>query len=382
MINNKKTEDELRKLISSIEGFDFSNISGNGNCDLLLMEIGDDLDEEFRLVNDLQASGKIKEVFLTSQRTEPEILLQSLRAGAKEFLPQPIKDNEVINALLKFRERNNHVGAQDTKKKKGKIINVIGSKGGIGTTTIAVNLAANLLGTEAAGNSVVLIDLNLLFGDIPVFLDVEPTFNWGEVARNISRLDSMYLMSILSKHSSGIYVLPSPTGLDGGKIATPETIERILLIMQSNFDFIVIDGGQSLNDISMKVLEMSDAVFISCILSMPCLINVKRLIETFKRLGYPLDAHVKIIASRYQKNTLISLKEAEKGLQKRIFWTIPNDFQNTMSAINQGKILLEVSHRSEIAKNFREFASRLTDQTGEQNKKKGLFGIKFAEAKT
>jgi pilus assembly protein CpaE len=357
-IKKQKVREELEELISSMEGFQIQKSSNPLPSDLLILEVGDDLKKEFQVIHNVQASDLFKEIFLTSSRIETDLLIRAIRAGAKEFFPQPIKTDDVRSALLKFKERKESLRSSEGSGKRGKIINVIGSKGGVGTTTLAVNLATSLI--ESGGSpSVALIDMNLLFGEIPIFLNltIESAFNWGEIARNITRLDSTYLMSILAKHSSGIYVLPSPTGLDGVNVATPEIIEKLLGLMRTVFDFIVIDGGQSLDDISLKILEMCDIALLVAVLSLPCLTNVKRLMWTFQKLGYPQDENIQIIISRYHKNSVISLKEAEQSIKKKIFWNIPNDFPTTMSAINQGKTLSSVARGAEITKNFRELAS-------------------------
>ena len=234
---------------------------------------------------------------------------------------------------------------------------MIGSKGGVGTTTVAVNLAASLVKSSPNPPSVVLMDMNSLFGEIPIFLNLQPEFNWSEVARNISRLDSHYLMSILSKHKTGMYILPSPTGLDGMGVSTPDFIEKILALMRQVFDFIVIDGGQSLDEVSLKVLEMSDFLFLVAILSLPCLTNVKRLLRTFEKLGYPRNEQVRIIINRYHKKSLISLKDAEAALNQKIFGLIDNDYPSTMSAINQGKTLDLIAPGAEVTKNIKSLAS-------------------------
>jgi pilus assembly protein CpaE len=371
-IKSQKVREDLREAISSLQGFRLQKLDDPEPSDLLILEIGDNPQEEFRVIHSVQASGAIGEIFVTSSRTEPEILIQALREGVKEFVSQPIKKEEVKNALLKFKERRGSLKFGEGKKKRGKIIDIIGSKGGVGTTTVAVNLATSLAGS-AGSPSVALIDMNLLFGEIPLFLDVKSLFNWGEVARNISRLDSTYLMSILSKHASGVHVLPSPTGLDGVNVATSEIIERLLELMQKVFDFIVIDGGQSLDDISLKILEASDTVFLVAILSLPCLTNLKRLLWTFQKLGYPREESIKIIISRYHKGSVISLKEAEESLNRKIFWLIPNDYLTTMSAINQGKTLSMVAHGAEVTKNLRELASAFSEKKEQEREKVGFW---------
>jgi pilus assembly protein CpaE len=371
-INQSKVREDLEEVISSMEGFDLQKTGTPLPCDLLILEIGEDPKKEFQLIHKIQDSGVVREIFLTSSNLEPNLLLQALRAGAKEFFTQPIKKEEVKDAFLKFKERREKVKFDGEKKKRGKIIDVIGSKGGVGNTTLAVNVATSLI--ESAGSPLVaLIDMNLLFGEIPIFLNIESGFNWGEVARNISRLDSTYLMSILYKHSSGVYVLPSPTGLDGVNVATPEIIEMLLGLMRNVFDYIVIDGGQALDDISLKILEMSDTVLLVAILSLPCLTNVKRLLWIFQKLGYPQQDIIKIIINRHhKKKSVISLKEAEESINQKIFWFVPNDYPTTMSAINQGKTLSSVAPGAEVSRNLKELASHLLEK-GEKEKGKGRF---------
>ena len=370
-IRNQQVRKDLEEIISSIKGV-FLEKSASASCHILILEIGDNIEKDFEFIHACHTSGIAREVFLTSSRLEPDLLIKALRAGAKEFFSQPIKKEEVRNALLKFKERKEVIRPDGEKRKKGKIINIIGSKGGVGTTTVAVNLATSLIETKESP-SVALIDMNLLFGEIPIFLNVEANFNWGEVARNITRLDSTYLMSILYKHSSGVYVLPSPTGLDGVNVATPEIIEALLGVMRNVFDYIVIDGGQAIDDISLKILEMSETVFLVGILSLPCLTNVRGLLWIFQKLGYPSQDIIKIIINRHQdKKSVIPIKEAEEGVNQKIYWFVPNDYLTTMSAINQGKTLSAVAPNAEVSKNLRSLATQLTEKS-QKEKVKGMF---------
>ena len=242
--------------------------------------------------------------------------------------------------------------------KQGKIIKIIGSKGGIGTTTIAVNLAVSLAEKKAV-QSVALIDMNLLFGDIPLFLMIEPNYNWVEITDRISRLDDILLKNILSIDPSGVCVLPSPSYLNNQNSITPEFMVRLLMRMQKVFDFVIIDGGQSLDDISLKILELSDTVLLISILSPPCLLNTKKLLKTFHDLGFPLDINIKILINRYLKKSNISISDAEFLIEKDIFWTIPNDYQTTITAINEEKPLVQFAPRKAVAKNFRKLANKL-----------------------
>ncbi len=361
-IKNEAVRKELEEVISAEEGCRLLRRHDDPDpCDLFILETGDDTGKDFQLIQDVQASGKAKEVFLTSPLLEPELLLQALRAGVKEFFSQPIKGEEVRTGLLKFRERRNLIQQKGTEKKKGKIIHFISSKGGVGTTTIAVNLAVSLCESNGS-SSVALIDMNLPFGQIPIFLNTESSFNWGEVLRNISRVDETFLMGVLSRHRSGVYVLPSPASLDDVNVETPEMIEKLLSLMRNLFDFILVDGGQRLDNVSLRILEMSDTVFMVTVLDLPCLTNTKRLLWTFQKLGFPSRETVRIIANRYQKKSSISLKEAEEAVREKIHWLVVDDYQLTMSAINQGKTISEVASGSEVSKSLRELAGTFLSQ--------------------
>ncbi len=242
--------------------------------------------------------------------------------------------------------------------KHGKIINVISSKGGVGTTTIAVNLAVSLA-AEKNHPSVALIDMNLLFGDIPLFLEIEPKYNWSEITKNISRLDDNFLRNILSVDTSGVSVLPSPSYVNDPNVETPDFLAHLLVIMQRVFDFIIIDGGQPLDDISFKILELSDIALLVSILTPPCILNTKKLLKTFRGLGFPLNENIKIVVNRYLKKSIISLTDAESSFEKEIFWTIPNDYQTTVNAINEGKALAQFAPGEAITKNFKKLATKL-----------------------
>ena len=135
----------------------------------------------------------------------------------------------------------------------------------------------------------------------PFFWAWSLLFDWAEIARNITRLDSSFLMGTLYKHSSGLHVLPSPSSIFETFSGGPEIITKLLRLMKTMFDYVVIDGGQDLGEMSKSIMKIADRVIVITLLNLPGLINVKRLRETFLRLGYPSDDRVSIIANRVHK---------------------------------------------------------------------------------
>lgn len=366
-------KDELEGIFQNVKGCRILSEVDSHPVDVFILDLGDSSVEGLERVPSLLDKGNVGEVFLTSANSDRSVLVHALRSGAKEFLPQPLREAEVSQAFERFKERREQIGREIRCSKNGKIIDLIGSKGGVGNTTIAVNLATSLA-RESKENSIALIDLNLLFGEVPLFLDFEPTYHWGEIAQNISRLDDTFLMSVLHKHESGVFVLPSPSQLQGEWVATQEIIERLLKLMKSVFDFIIVDSGHVTDDVSIKILEMADTVLVVTILSLPCLSNVSRLVKFFYDLGNPAEEGVKIIINRYMKNSDISLKDAEKSISKKIFWTVPNDYKLTISAINQGKVLSDIATRSPIAKSIKDLAETFLEREEPRKKSPSLFG--------
>lgn len=352
------------------------------NCvtrDLLIFEITDmDIEEQFAYLKEAVALGRARHLFLLSSATDPRILIQALKIGAREFFPLPLNLEDLMQALAKFRSAGERMDpVMDQPSREGNIIHVVGSKGGVGTTTIAVNLARHLVEADLT-KKVALVDMNLLFGDIPIFLNMaHPLFDWAEIARNISRLDSNFLMGTLYKHPSGLYVLPSPTGILESVVTGPDIITKLLGVMKTIFDHVVIDGGQHIGEMTKAIMKITDTTMIVTLLNLPCLINIKRLKDVFMRLGYPSDDRVSTVANRVNKKSAhFSLGDAEKTTKTKIAWSIPNDFQTTMNAINTGKTLMEIAPGSEINKSIAEIAAFFQKENIQRGTgvRKSLFG--------
>jgi pilus assembly protein CpaE len=294
--------------------------------------------------------------------------MQAMRSGVKEFLSHPLDVTEVKEALERFKKRQEQSDSSIVSIKPGHVINVVGTKGGVGTTTVAVNLAVSLAERKDV-KSVALIDLNMLFGEVPLFLEIDPKHDLSALTNQISRLDSTFLMSILSKSSTGVHVLPSPRHFNSNESLDPKMMDRILELMTRMFDFIVIDGGQPLNQMSLKLLATSDTVLLVSVLTLPCLSNTDKLLRSLLTLGYPVDKLIKVVINRYLKNSEIALNDAEDAINKKIFWTIPNDYRTTLSAINQGKPLAQIAQKAAITKNFVELADRMVLGEAKEEKK-------------
>jgi pilus assembly protein CpaE len=364
-------KNELEKIILSMG--DFILATGKERPDLLIYELGDAPTEEFKLLQSFIESNAVGEVFVTSRQPDTDLLLKAMRAGIKEFFPQPLNAQDIQSALTALVKRRQQASNHETGH-YGRIIHVMGAKGGVGTTTVAVNLAMILADVKKAG-SVALVDLNTVFGEIPLFLSVKPKYHWGHIAGNLNRLDRTFLMNAMAKHASGVHILPSPSYLNGHPPATADIMERLLSEMKSNFDFIIVDGGQTLNSPAMKAIEMSQNVLLITLLSLPCLTNTKNVLKSLAGQEIFSKDRLGLVVNRYLKKSDLTLEEAQESVRAEIFWNIPNDYKTTMAAINRGVPLHTLSPKANITKSLTSLADAFLDDSQKDAKPKrwGLF---------
>ncbi len=367
-VHSEDLVEQFKEIIENTERLQLLDADRTNSAELLILELGGRPERDFKQIELLLNTSKVREIFLTGENPDPKILMQAMRLGVKEFFPLPLNITDVQAALGRFLRRAES-NPDDPQMKNGKIISVCGSKGGVGTTTVAVNLAVAYTNRKPL-LSVALLDMNTLFGEIPLFLEISPKFHWGEITKNIERLDNTFLMNVLTRHSSGVHVLPSPAYLNGHHLPTPAIMQRLLGLMRQIFDVVIIDGGQSLSDAALKGMQLSDAVLLVSTLSLPCLSNTNKLLRSFTDLGYIKKERIKVILNRYMKKTEITLEDAETGISQNVFGSIPNDYKTTMAAINSGKPLSQLAPQSPIAASFLELSQKLIPLEHKETRKR------------
>lgn len=360
-IKTPEIRDSLTRIVKGLKGFSLQEGKNAPRVDILVLEIGDSPESEFETISALLKENVVETLFLTSARMTPDILLPALRAGAKEFFQQPINKDEVVEAfqkiLLKSRQ-NDQVGEDNTRL--GKIFSVLGAKGGVGTTTFAVNLAASIQARDK-DKLVALVDMNILLGEVPLFLDLETDTDWEEIGKNFSRLDAAYLQSAMTRHSSGVYVLPAPSKLNTETHLPSGFLFQLLRSMRRFFDYIVVDSGMYIDDASFKIFAESETVYLVSILSLPCLINVRKLQDSILTTGGVAKDKIHIVANRFERKAQISLPEASKIIDGNINLTIPNNYSVAMSAINNGKTIPDIAGSCDVAKVYKKLAASIVE---------------------
>ena len=355
-----KTEDITDFLKSAIHPYRQRHqiqLDGTSLPDLLVIELGNGCERDIAWIKTILEKKPELEIFIIAGTSDPEILVEILQLGPKKFFTVPLDKNAVETALRHFFERFEKLQKTEIRP-KGKIFSVMGSKGGVGTTTFAVNLAVSLAQRDEKP-SVALLDLNIGFGEVPMFLDITPRHHWGDITENIDRLDETLLENILSAHKSGVRILPSPGYFEKHQPPDVSVMESLLNLMLYHYDYILIDIGQSINDTTLEILKLSDLVQIIAIQSLPCLSNTNRIVQSIIDYGYIEKDNVHVILNRYLKNSVVTRESVEEGIGRKLSWTIPNDYSNTMAAINSGTPLSSIAPRSKIVQAFRDYAAWL-----------------------
>jgi pilus assembly protein CpaE len=283
-------------------------------------------------------------IFAVSKSTDGQLILKSVRAGAREFLPLPIDVEELYGALERLLQSRHSSG--DSKVRGCKVIAVAGATGGVGCTSIAVNIGCNL--AKKPENSVALVDLDLALGDADVFLDSIPDFSLVDVTENVSRLDFQLLRKSLTKHSSGLYLLPRPVQLQDLDLINPDSLRRVFGLLRASFSHVVIDMSKSYSHVDLTALELSNEIVLMVQLDLPCLRNMVRLLMSLQQIDSIRDK-IKVVVNRAGlESGQISLKKAKETIGRDVFFQIPNDYKTMIEMRNNGQPLIEQAPKAAI----------------------------------
>jgi pilus assembly protein CpaE len=293
-------------------------------------------------------------VIMVSPNQTPEFLRHAMRIGLREILPVPVAKEALLDAVGRIQQR---IALSITPEKKGKVMAFVGCKGGSGATFLATNLAYAL--AEQEGTQVALLDLNRQFGDAALYVsDCVPTSTLADVTRQVHRLDGSFLVSSMIHVLPNYHVLAAPEEAEQALQIRPEQIDALLSVAESHYDFVVIDAGRSLDEVTVRAMDQSQAIFPVLQLTLPFVRDGKRLLHALGALGYGKDK-VKLLVNRQEKKGAISLEDVAETLGREVFRTIPNCFSAVADSINQGVPILKLAPRDPVSKALREMAGAL-----------------------
>jgi len=325
--------------------------------DVVFLNLYPAADDLHGLAEKITRSAPRTTLFVTSSDKDPEIIIKAMRSGAREFLRQPYDRDEIMAAFRKYR-MSDHGSAEGMTH--GKIVSVFGMKGGVGATTIAINLAVNL--AQHTKKRVVLVDLNLQLGNAALFLNIKPKYSIVDIAGGIEEIDPVTVKGILPRHDSGIYLLSGPPRPEQAELVRENHLDRILMVLRSMFDFIIIDTTNVLGELALRALDESEMILAVLTDDLAAIYNARQCLDIFERMGYGQDK-VRLVMNRGVSNRGISSQDVEKSISYPVFWKIPNEkYPTVLSSLNQGIPISLFKPHSKLSASFRDLAKRLNEE--------------------
>ena len=340
----------------------FPDVITQTHPDIGVVALDSDPEKGIQLLGTLRASMPECALLVVSSSTDGQMILQAMRAGAREFLTLPLSGDDLTSALHRIREQK--FGAGDGTDRDCEVIAIAGATGGVGTTSVAVNLGCMLASRE--GNSVALMDLDLAVGDADVFLDAIPDYTLADVTQNIARLDFTLLKRSLTKHSSGLYLLPRPVELQDMSIINGESIEKVIALLKGSFSHLIIDTSKTYSEVDMAAMRIADKIMLVTQLDVPCLRNVVRLLLSFEQYdGLKEKVHVVVNRAGLESGP-ISIRKARETIGCDIYAQLPNDYRTMVEVRNNGVPLFEQDPKAAITQAMLAMVDRL-DGTGKHS---------------
>ncbi len=314
-------------------------------------------------------------VIPASRLSDGGLILKSIRAGAREFITLPAEPAELLETFSKLVKPK--VDEDVSTSRGARIVTVVGASGGVGCTTLAVNLASTLASYKE--NETLLFDLDLAFGSVDACLDISSNYTLTDLLQNFDRLDLTLLKRSMTRHSSGLYVLPRPGEIQEAAAVDPESLKRLLGLLRASYGAVVVDASKGLQATDFVAFEMSDVILIVVQFDLICLRNTARLIQLLRQYE-GLGERIKLIENRSGLfDAEISRKSAEDTLKMPISWQIPDAAKAFGAARTKGTPLAEVAKGSRPHQMLLEVTRSLWPFLEQDSNKprKGLFAAFF-----
>ena len=365
------TRDSLKKLIEYQAELEAVGLAGTGEeaiiqakklgPDIILMDANVRGGNGIDVIERLSVEAPAAAIIIMSPQGTQEYLQRALLAGAKNYLIKPFDNTELVNMVrqvYKQQQRLRNILRQGgpTSRQPGKVISVISNKGGAGKTTIAVNLAVALAERPAA--RVGILDANLQFGDVATYLNLAPRASIVDAVVEKDTLDEAALETFMTPYNDRLSLLAAPARPEQAEAVTGGNMKAILSQMKKKYEVVVVDTATDLNEITLSVLDESDAIILLAGSDLPTLKNMKLCLEILQSLKYG-DDKVHIVLNRANSAGGLSVQQVEKSLNLKFYATIPSDGKTVLPSINHGIPFVLANHHSAVAQTVFQLAQKL-----------------------
>ncbi len=353
-----ETRENLRKLLFFESDIDVVGAATNGEEGIqMAVELQPHIvlmDINMPGVDGITASERISQqvpfcqIIMMSVQGEADYLRRSMLAGAREFLIKPFSSDELVSSIRRVYQLgasrrqampsmtqvpSGTMAAPTTSQERGKVVTIFSAKGGVGCSTIAVNVAIAL--QQNAASKVVLVDTSLQFGDIGVLLNLYASRTMADLSSHAEELDNELIDDILIAHSSGVKTLLAPPRPEMADTVTPALVADVLERLRTLFDIIIIDTGSVLDDLVLSVLDVSDKIIVVTTPEIPAIKNAKLFFEVTEALEYERERTM-FVLNKVDKRINIRAEDIEANIKYKIEAQLPLDERAVTTAVNQG----------------------------------------------
>jgi pilus assembly protein CpaE len=327
--------------------------SGENIPDIVLLDLAQEPESFFSFAAHLRRLRPSTRLIACSEAapSNPQLLLDAMRSGVQDFISKPVNPGELKEILDRFQQEGDLANGRGAEK----LIAVMGSKGGVGTTTVAVNLAVQL--STHSRKRTVLLDFGRPLGNVHLLLDLHPRFGIRDAIENLDRLDSHFFGGLLDRHKTKLEILGGALQPEEWQDISTAPLDRVVNVAQAGFDIVLADLGSHFSSDLIPVLKTALMILIVVEANVPSLWTFQRRLLALTGSGVDPD-RIRVIVNRWHKGDEEALKSIEKDTKRPVFACLPNDFRKANSAFNQGSPLME-NHNNSLADQYRQLADQL-----------------------
>ena len=287
----------------------------------------------------------IAQIVIVSVQSDTDYLRRAMLAGARDFLSKPPPADELVNTIRRLgglsRQREMLIasqpsmaggGAAGAKGVAGKVITVYSPKGGAGCTMLATNLA---LALHTNDNKVLLVDANLQFGDVGVFLNLQGKYSLVSLAERADEIEEEFIQDVVTSHSSGVKVLLGAPTPEDGELVGAVQLKKVLEKLREYFNYVIVDTSSVLRDVELTIFDSSDRVLLIATPDIPSLANIKKFFDMVEKLDVPAD-RVVLVLNRVDRRGGITAANVEETLKHAVAGQILLDDKTVLASINSG----------------------------------------------
>jgi pilus assembly protein CpaE len=315
-----------------------------GHSELIVMVLGPDADHALDVLCELRRADQTR--VLVVGPASSKLVLQTLRAGANDYVDEADLETELQSALKRLRH-----GAAD-RSRAGRMIAVLASCGGSGSSTLATNVATALAQEH---KEVALIDLKLESGDLATLLDLRPVYTLADLTQNLARMDRGLLERSLIRHESGVHLLAPPRSFSEIAHVTPEGVDQVLNLAQVVFPYVVADLDHCYHDVQVRAVRQADVILVVFRLEFAALRNTRRILDHLEQHGVDKD-RVRLVVNRHGQPREVPAAKAEEALGVKVFHYVPDDPRAVNRANNNGTPFVLEAPSSKVSRSVTRLA--------------------------